>query len=469
VAAAANRSGSKAGFALVAVVALLALLAVTAAVLNRRTALQAGMSANQAWAVRCHFGERAVSETAVWALLRNPFWTTNTALFPFAGTNYALAASRGAAASLDDLVLVTAQAPGAGEAMRTVYRHYVRPLAGAGGGFAGDGGPAAGALLNTPFAAAADSRGNLYISDWGNSCIRMVDATGTIWTVAGTPLTPGTTGDGGLAREALFSEVRGVFVDRASNLYVAERDNHAIRRVGTNGILTTLAGTVGTNGFAGDGGPATAARLNGPRWATADTNGNFYVADTDNNRIRRVNAAGTIQTIAGGNAGFSGDGGPATAARLNRPRCVLVDAAGRILVADTDNHCVRMIDTAGIITTLAGIGTRGGYTGDGVAATATRLNHPFGLALDGAGNLYIADVDNARIRAVSARDGIMHTVAGTGTSGYNGNDLPAATTRLRMPYGVTTVADATGLRIHICDSENNRVRTLALKVAPLLY
>ncbi|MGH9035110.1 MAG: DUF7594 domain-containing protein, partial [Acidimicrobiia bacterium] len=200
------------------------------------------------------------------------------------------------------------------------------------------------------------------------------------------------------------------------------------------GIITTVAGT-GSSGFSGDGGPATSARLKGPRTLDADRHGNLYIVDTVNNRVRRVDTAGRITTFAGtGSAGFSGDGGPATAARLDTPHGIAVDGAGNVFIADPPNQRIRKVDTTGRITTVAGNGSSG-YNGDGIPATSARLKYPKGVEIGPNGLLYIADNNNHRVRVVDAA-GLIHTVAGTGSSGFSGDGGPATAARLGEPRNI---------------------------------
>jgi sugar lactone lactonase YvrE len=250
---------------------------------------------------------------------------------------------------------------------------------------------------------AVDAAGNLLIADSGNQRIRRVDGTtGIITTVAGNG-TYGFSGDGGAATSASLAYPYGVAVDAAGNLLIADYGNQRIRQVdGTTRIITTVAGK-GTYGFSGDGGPATDASLNNPLGVAVDGAGNLLIADTYNQRIRRVDGTtGIITTVAGnGMAGFSGDGGPATDASLNNPSGVAVDGAGNLLIAVYGNQRIRRVDgTTGIITTVAGNGTAG-FSGDGGAAISGSLNNPVGVAVDAAGNLLIADTNNLRIRRVS--------------------------------------------------------------------
>ena len=279
------------------------------------------------------------------------------------------------------------------------------------GGNIGDNGPATGALLSDPFDVAVDTSGNLYIADDQNNRIRRVDSSGNITTVAGTGVS-GYGGDGGPATEAVLNSPVGVAVDTSGNLYIADSGNHRIQRVDTMGTITTVAGT-GEQGESGDGGPATAALLSDPFDVAVDTSGNLYIADTRNDKIRRVDTMGIITTVAGtGAGGYFGDGGLATNAWVYRPRGVAVDSSGNIYIADTLNDRVRQVDTMGIITTVAGTG-ESGYGGDGGLATAAVLYFPTRVVVDSSGKLYIADTNNSRIRRVDT-SGNITTVAGTG-------------------------------------------------------
>ena len=322
-------------------------------------------------------------------------------------------------------------------------------------GYGGDGGPAVEAQLNQPTDVALDGAGNLYIADWGNSRIRKVDAAGVITTVAGDG-TYGYGGDGGPATEAQLRAPRGVALDGAGNLYIADWGSNRIRKVefaGGIGVIFTVAGdgTRGVGGYFGDGGPATTARLYQPSGVALDGAGNLYIADTWHHRIRKVDAAGVITTVAGdGTQGYFGDGGAATAAQLNQPRDVALDGAGNLYIADWGSNRIRKVDAAGVITTVAGDGTQG-YFGDGGPAVAARLYQPYGMAPDGAGNLYIADRGNHRIRKVDAA-GMISTVAGGGLGGDGGAAVAA---QLNRPTDVAL--DAAG-NLYIADAGNRRIR-----------
>ena len=319
-----------------------------------------------------------------------------------------------------------------------------------GSSYGGDGGAATGAQLNEPQGVAVDGAGNLYIADVGNHRIHKVDAAGAISTVAGDG-TSGYGGDGGPATAAQLNRPTGVAVDGAGNLYIADSENHRIRKVDAAGVISTVAGD-GTRGFGGDGGPAVAAQLRSPEGVALDGAGNLYIADASNNRIRKVDAAGVITTVAGaGTRGYSGDGGAATAAQLSFPVGVAVDGAGNLYIADSYNYRIRKVDAAGVISTVAGDGRFGGSLGDGGAAVAARLSRPYGVALDGAGNLYIADTDNDRIRKVDAA-GVITTVAGGGSGGDGG---AATAAQLFYPRGVAV--DGAG-NLYFADWSNYRIR-----------
>ena len=319
-------------------------------------------------------------------------------------------------------------------------------------GFSGDGGPATEARLDRPYGVAVDGAGNLFIADWYNDRIRKVDSVGVITTVAGTD-NRGFSGDGGPATEARLDRPSGVAVDGAGNLFIADWYNRRIRKVDSAGVITTVAGT-GTHRFSGDGGPATAARLSSPSGVAVDGAGNLFIADLGDRRIRKVDTAGVITTIAGtGETGFSGDGGPATEARLDRPYGVAVDGAGNLFIADRDNRRIRKVDSAGVITTVAGTGETG-FSGDGGPATEARLFSPWGVAVDGTGNLFIADEANDRIRKVDSA-GVITTVAGTGNRGFSGDGGPATEARLSSSWGVAV--DGAG-NLFIADRRSYRIR-----------
>jgi sugar lactone lactonase YvrE len=314
-------------------------------------------------------------------------------------------------------------------------------------GSAGDGGKATEAQLRFPRGLAFDAAGNLFIAEFGNSQVRKVSADGIISTVAGIAGEEGFSGDNGPATQAKLWAPRGITVDGAGHLFIADRDNHRVRKVSPDGIITTVVGT-GKEGFSGDGGPATEAQLRGPYDVAVDAAGNLLIVEEDSHRVRKVSPDGIITTVAGtGKAGFSGDAGPAKEARLDSPHGVAVDAAGNLFIADTQNHRVRKVDTNGIITTVAG-SAQPGFGGDGGPATAAQLDSPDGLAVDTAGNLFIADLFNHRVRKVNP-EGIITTVAGSDRKTFSSEGGPATEAGLRGPYAVAV--DAAG-NLYISDS-----------------
>jgi sugar lactone lactonase YvrE len=334
-------------------------------------------------------------------------------------------------------------------------------------GYGGDGGAALNATLSTPNGVVLDSSGNVYFADTGNNRIRKVAASGgIISTIAGN----GTTlysGDGGPAVSAGFRGPEGVALDSSGNLYIADANDNRIRKVALDtGIITTIAGN-GTGAFSGDGGLATSASLRNPRALALDSAGNLYFADSGNQRIRKlVLGTGIVTTVAGnGMANYGGDGDPATSDSLYDPGGVTVDSSGNVYISDSINNLIREVTAAdGIINTVAGNVLSPGFSGDGGAAAGAGLLYPLGIAVDSSGNLYFADSNDHRIRRVDAVTGIITTIAGTGTYGFTGDGGPATSAALFQPSGVTL--DASG-NIYFADSGNNRIRKLTLQAAPV--
>jgi uncharacterized protein (TIGR03437 family) len=315
----------------------------------------------------------------------------------------------------------------------------------------GDTGPAIGARLNSPQSVAIDSAGHLFIADSANNSIREI-SNGVINTVAGSRV-PGFSGDTGSAASARLNAPQGVAVDAAGNFYIADTANNSIRKV-TGGVITTVAGSQ-IQGFSGDNGPAASARLNQPTAVTVDSSGNLYIADTANSRIRKV-SNGVITTIAGnGIAGFSGDGSAATSAQLSSPSGVALDAAGNLYIADKGNVRIRKVSN-GNITTVAGGGV---ILGDNGPPASAQLAGPIGVAVDATGNLYIADTN--RIRKVAS--GVITTLAGNGAPGFGGDNTPSTLALVANAQGI--VVDSAG-NIYVADSANNRVRILTPGTPP---
>jgi len=325
-------------------------------------------------------------------------------------------------------------------------------------GYSGSGTPATSAELYTPDCVAFDKAGNFYISDEQNDVVREVSiSTGDITTVAGTPGSSSYTGNGGQATNATLYWPNGLAVDDSGNIYIGDTRNFVIRKVnGVTGIINTIGGN-GTSGFSGDGGPATAAEISQIRYLALDDSGNIYFADANNNRIREIRkSTGIITTYAGnGTAAFSGDGGPATAAEINAPYGVTLDKAGNMYIADQDNNRIRMINVSThIITTVAGNGTAG-YSGDGGAATAAEVYNPTDVSIGPGGNLLIADTYNQVVRKVTISTGDISTIAGNGTAGYSGDGGAATAAEMHYPNGITL--DAKG-NLYIPDWANNVIR-----------
>jgi uncharacterized protein (TIGR03437 family) len=383
-------------------------------------------------------------------------------------------------------------------------------------GFSGDGGPGFLAALDDVEGLAVDSADNLYISDYQNNRVRKIDSKGVISTVAGDGQKR-FFGDQGPSVNASLYGPGGIFVDRGNNIYVADVNNYRIRKIDVRGVITTFAGT-GTPGFSGDGGPALAAKFGvmfglagdskgnvlatdrenhrirqinsqgivttiagndrfrffpdgtiasnaffyQPSGVSLDSGGNIYIADTSNNRIRLISNSGAASTIAGnGSENYTGDGGPAIEASLASPVSVLPDNAGNLYVADSLNNCIRKISASGIITTIAGNGAAG-YSGDGQSAVAASLNTPQQAVLDSAGNLYISDYNNNVIRKVTA-DGRISTYGGKGVASFSGDGGPATAATLNGPTGLAVF----GGKLYVADTFNSRIRAINLADATI--
>jgi uncharacterized protein (TIGR03437 family) len=317
-------------------------------------------------------------------------------------------------------------------------------------GRGGDNGPATSAQLADPIAVAVDVSGNLYISDYGSQSVRKV-ADGIITTVAGDGV-QGYSDDNTPAIKAHLDNPFGIAVDTAGNLYIADVSNNVIRKV-SNGVITTVAG-IHISGFSGDNGPATSAQLKLPSQVAVTAGGILYIGDERNLRIRKVSSSGIITSIVGnGLQGFSGDGGPAVNAQLCNPVDLALDSTGAVFVSDICTFHIRKI-SGGQISTVAGDGTNG-FTPDGVAAANAKLGLVTGIAAGTDGSLYLADADNRRLRKIS--DGIITTVAGDGAFGFRGDDGPATTASL-TPSGLTM--DAAG-NLFVIDLGNNRIRRIS--------
>jgi sugar lactone lactonase YvrE len=324
-------------------------------------------------------------------------------------------------------------------------------------GYAGDGGAATQALLNNPFDLAFDPGGNLCFSDTYNHCIRRIDKrTGIITTIAGTGQ-QGFSGDGGPAAEALMNQPYGIVIDRSGNIYVADRLNQRVRRIDTAGVITTLAGD-GSGKFSGDGGPSMRAGLAEPNGLALDRDHRcLFIADVADNRVRAVDlGTGVITTFAGtGNGRHAGDRGPATDADVFGARAVALAPDDSLYVLERQGSSLRRVRN-GIIETVAGTGARG-YEGDGYDARHAVLNAPKEMAVDSDGNVFIVDTENHAIRLIDAQSWVVTTIAGNGEAGPGGDGGAARSASLARPHGAVVGPDAV---VYIGDSENHRVRKL---------
>ncbi len=327
-------------------------------------------------------------------------------------------------------------------------------------GYNGDGIPATNAQLSGPYGITFDKSGNLYIAEQDGSRIRKVDAlTHQITTIAGTGI-PGFSGDGGPATAAQLNGPIKVAIDSIGNVYILDYVFQVVRKINAaNGIISTVAGTFNQQGYSGDGGPATSAIFFAPLDLIADKAGNIYIADFLNNRVRKVNAAdGIINTIAGnGLSGYSGDGGLATNARLNNPISLALDTAGNLYIADFNNFRIRKVNaTDGKISTVAGTGVQG-IGGDGGSAAQAQFDQIVGLTIDGYNNIYTIDDFHDVVRKINASDGIINTIAGNGTPGFSGDGGSPLLAQLDTPQVATISPEG---NLYIADLKNNRIREI---------
>jgi uncharacterized protein (TIGR03437 family) len=342
--------------------------------------------------------------------------------------------------------------------VRSIANGILSTIAGNGNyGYTGDGGIGTNANLPGPDGVVIDSSGNVDVCDTFANRVRTINSFGIINLTAGSNM-PGFGGDGGPATAALLVDCQGIAIDGAGNLYVADTHDRRIRKINTAGIISTVAGN-GIDNFSGDGGQAINAELGNPEGVAVDAHGNLYIADTGNNRIREVFASGIITTVAGSaTEGYAGDGGVSTGAQLNGPARVTLDAAGNIYFTDNGNNVVRRVNTAGIIQTVAGNG-QAGFAGDGGPALSAMLSNPIGLTIDALGGILIADTNNLRIRRVDP-DGTISTIAGNGSNALSGDGSSPLSTGFGSPADVAV--DAAG-NIYITDQSDGRVRRIQPK------
>ena len=321
-------------------------------------------------------------------------------------------------------------------------------------GYGGDGGPATEAIFHTPSGVAVDAAGIVYVADRNNRRVRRIGASGIVTTVAGTGR-QGTSGDGGPATDAQLFNPNAIALDADGGIYVVTGLGHRVRRIDASGTITTVAGT-GVQGSDGDGGPAVEAQLNRPNAIAVDGKGNVYVAEYGAHRVRKIDAGGTITRFAGnGVKGYGGDGGPATDAQLDFVNGLAVDAAGHVYIADMNQARVRMVDPSGTITTVVGTGI-GGWSGDGGPATQAQVTTPAGMAIDTEGNLFVNEYWAGRIRKVDP-DGIITTIAGTSVQESHGDMGPASRAGLDRP---SAIAVGPAGNLYITEAFGHKIRIL---------
>ena len=357
-----------------------------------------------------------------------------------------------AAAGAPQTLLV---ADGSNFRVRAIAGSNISTVAGSGNyRYAGDGGIGTTANLPAPDGIAVDNKGDVYVCDQFANRLRVINAYGIISLVAGSG-TPGFAGDGGPAISAMLVDCDAVAIDGSGNVFIADTHNRRIRKIDTSGTITTVAGN-GADNFAGDGAQAINAALSNPQGVAVDAQGNLYIADTGNQRIRKVSSTGIITTLAGNGAtGFAGDGVPAVAAQLNAPSRVTVDSAGSVYFTDNGNNAVRKVSPDGLIRTIAGNGSAG-YTGDGGPARSAALSNPIGLAIDASGGVLIADASNRVVRRVDS-NGVISTIAGNGSGTLSGDGRSPLATGFGLPADVATGA---GGDIYIADQSFGRVRRI---------
>lgn len=336
------------------------------------------------------------------------------------------------------------------------HAQIITTVAGTGiAGYSGDSGPASKAEFTQPQTAVFDKAGNLFITDVNNHVIRKVDPSGIITTIAGTGVCS-YSGDGGPAIKAALCSPTDLTLDNLGNIYVVDFGNNRIRMINALGIITTIVDSNGARGYGGDGGPAISAKIADPYGICIDKSGNLYFSDGSNHKVRKVSPSGIITTYAGkGTKGDSGDGGPATAAEMEFPGYMALGNSGELYISDWTAHKVRMVNALGKISTVAGNGALG-YSGDGGPATAAMLNSPNGMAVDKYGNFYISDVYGYMIRKVNTA-GIISTIAGKGIKGYSGDGGLATDAEINNPDGI--FFDSIG-NFYIVDAGNNRIRKI---------
>ena len=450
------------GFSLVIVVLLIAMLSSLAIVATKMGGLRVASMYGAVKEKQAYYIADAAYQHALFKLKQDSSWRGDLNDQPFAGGTYSINVSQTSSID-DLTITAVGSIGGTERTIVKTIPPQNKPFiivafAGTGTqGWSGNNGPALNSRLNRPRGIHKNSAGNVYIADRSNHQIRYVDAVSdNIYAVAGVGTVSGYNCNNCNPLTARLDSPQGVFIDGSGNVYIADTSNHIVRKVIAGGNIVNVAGTPGTQGSSGDGGAATSARLRSPGDVALDNAGNIYIADTGNCKIRKVDAVTSfISTYAGtGTCGYNGNGGSATSTRLNSPRQLAFDSAGNLYVADTSNNRIRKIDKiTGIVTTVAG----GGAGGDGGLAVNAQLNAPEGIAVNQFGTLYIADTSNNKIRKVDAATGIIYTHAGTGSQGNTGDGGLATSALLNRPRRVIAYDDVDG-HIIIADTNNNRIR-----------
>ncbi len=334
----------------------------------------------------------------------------------------------------------------------TRAQNIITTVAG-GGSTLGDGGPATDAQLLGPTFLCLDTYGNIYISDGEHNRIRKIDSFGIISTIAGTGLSA-YNGDNIQATSANIYFPRGIAIDSTGNIYFTDNGHHRIRKINKAGLISTIAG-IDSYGYNADNIPATNAELNFPCGITFDKDKNIIFCDGGNNRIRKIDSFGYITTISGiGSPGYNGDNCPATIAKIDGPYDIVTDCIGDIYFSDSYNNRIRKIDSNGIISTIAGTGISG-FSGDHENATSAKLNFPTGITTDCSGNLFFSDGNNQRVRLIKQdSSGIINTIVGTGIASYNGDNISPLTANV----GAIGLAKDKMGNLYISDYANGRVR-----------
>ncbi|MCC7201529.1 MAG: hypothetical protein IT393_02540 [Nitrospirae bacterium] len=453
------------GFSLVIVVLLIAMLSSLAIVATKIGGLRVASMYGAVREKQAYYMADAAFQHALFKLNQDSTWRGDINDKPFAGGTYSLNVSQ-TSSNDDITITATGSAGGTERTIvRTIpppdKPFIIIAFAGTGTqGWSGNNGPALNARLNRPRGVHRNAAGDVYIADRSNHQIRYINAVSdNIHAMAGVGTVSGYNCNNCNPLTARLNAPEGVFIDSTGNVYIADTRNHIIRKVVAGGNIINVAGTPGTQGSSGDGGLAANARLRSPKDAVSDSNGNIYIADTGNCRIRKVNAATSVITnFAGtGTCGYNGDGAAATSRRLNSPAQIVFDSNENLYVADTGNNRIRRIDKiTGIITTVAG----GGAGGDGGMAVNAQLNAPEGITINSFDTMYIADSGNNRIRRVDGATGIITAHAGTGTQGNTGDGGLAINARLNRPRRVTAFDDVDGHLI-IADTNNNRIREVS--------